>query len=106
MGLFGFGKKKEEQEQNTTCCCGTNEGCNIKVLGGGCRSCHELHENVKAAVANMGLDATVEYITDMEIVMSYGAMSMPVVVLNEEVVSMGKVLKADEVEAILRQKGC
>ena len=41
-------------------------GCNIKVLGGGCKSCHELHENVQKAVANMNLDAEVEYITDME----------------------------------------
>ena len=33
-------------------------------MGGGCKSCHELHENVQKAVANMKLDAEVEYITD------------------------------------------
>lgn len=62
-------------------------GIIIKVLGAGCKSCHEQHENVKKAVANMKLDAEVEYITDMEKVMSYGVMSMPAIVVNEQVVS-------------------
>ena len=84
--------------------CGGN-GCHIKVLGAGCKSCHEQHENVKKAVANMSLDAEVEYITDMEKVMSYGVMSMPAIVVNQQVVSMGKVLKAAQVEELLKL-GC
>ena len=44
----------------------------------------------------------VEYITDMEKVMSYGAMSMPALVVNEQVVSVGKVLKEKEIEAFLK----
>ena len=46
--------------------------------------------------------AAVEYITDMEKVMSYGVMSMPAVVVNEQVVSMGKVLKPSEIEKLLK----
>ena len=80
-------------------------GCNIKVLGGGCKSCHELHENVQKAVANMNLDAEVEYITDMEKVMNYGVMSMPAIAVNEKVVSMGKVLKTAQVEDLLKEFG-
>ena len=53
----------------------------------------------------MGLSAEVEYITDMEKVMSYGVMSMPAVVVNERVVSMGKVLKTADVEKLLRKTG-
>ena len=87
------------------CACGGN-GCHIKVLGAGCKSCHEQHENVKKAVADMNLDAEVEYITDMEKVMSYGVMSMPAIVVNEQVVSMGKVLKAAQVEELLKKLGC
>ena len=122
MGLFGFGKKKEEKK--ISCCCGEStcndsvqvesscccscggSGCNIKVLGAGCKSCHEQYENARKAVADMNLDAEVEYITDMEKVMNYGVMSMPAIVVNEQVVSMGKVLKASQVEELLKKLGC
>lgn len=130
MGLFGFGKIKEAQEpscachapveetkEESCCCCGSNsadaetESCccsgagaplvSIKVLGAGCKSCHEMYENTKEAVKNAGLSVEVEYITDMEKVMGYGVMSMPGLVVNEKVVSMGKVLKAADVEKLL-----
>ena len=51
----------------------------------------------------MGLSIEVEYITDMQKVMEYGVMSMPALVVNEKVVSMGKVLKANEVELFLKK---
>lgn len=107
MGLFGFGKKKEEEKQVPTCCCGDtgSGGSSIKVLGAGCKSCHEQYENAMAAVKAMGLSMEVEYITDMEKVMGYGVMSMPTIVVNEQVVSMGKVLKAADVEKLLRKLG-
>ena len=62
--------------------------------------------NAKAAVESMGLSVEVEYITDMEKVMEYGVMSMPAIVVNDKVVSMGKLLKADDVETLLRKFGC
>ena len=107
MGLFGFGKKKEEEKQVPTCCCGEtgSGGSSIKVLGAGCKSCHEQYENAMAAVKAMGLSMEVEYITDMEKVMGYGVMSMPAIVVNEQVVSMGKVLKVADVEKLLRKLG-
>ena len=46
-----------------------------------------------------------EYITDMEKIMGYGVMSMPAIVVNEKVVSMGKVLKVTEVEKLLHKLG-
>ena len=48
------------------------------------------------------MSVEVEYITDMQQVMAYGVMSMPAIVINEKVVSMGKVLKAEEVKKLLR----
>ena len=89
------------------CCCGdaVDGICCVKVLGAGCKSCHEQYENAKAAVKAMGLPVEVEYITDMEQVMTYGAMSMPAIVVNEKVVSMGRVLKVAEVEKLLRKLG-
>jgi small redox-active disulfide protein 2 len=123
MALFNFGKKKEEEKKAPACCCGSakaqvaksaecccgtsvNGICCVKVLGAGCRACHEQYENAKTAVKALGLDVEVEYITDMEKVMGYGVMSMPAIVVNEKVVSMGKVLKAADVEKLLRKLGC
>lgn len=115
MALFGFGKKKEESKK--ACCCGKNrnnsvvntntdgEIKNIKVLGAGCKSCHQQYEYAKEAVKAMGLSVEVEYITDMEKVMSYGVMSMPAIVVNEKVAAMGKVLKTADVVKILRKSG-
>ena len=135
MGLFGFGKKKEEEKKAPACCCGGSDApaeetsgcccgsapnteasascccapvdgiCCIKVLGAGCKSCHEQYENAKAAVKALGLPVEVEYITDMEKVMAYGVMSMPAIVVNDKVVSMGKVLKAADVEKLLHKLG-
>ena len=121
MSPFGFGKKKEEATIHA-CCCGSAEAktketagcccgapvdgiCCIRVLGAGCRACHEQYENAKAAVKAMGLNIEVEYITDMEKVMGYGVMSMPAIVVNEKVASMGKVLSAAEVEKLIRKLG-
>ena len=134
MALFGFGKKKEEEKKTPACCCGSSNapaeaasGCccgsavqaegsaccgkpagrvsSIKVLGAGCKACHEQYENAKAAVKALGLSVEVEYITDMEKVMGYGVMSMPTIVVNEQVVSMGRVLTAADVEKLLRKPG-
>ena len=124
MALFNFGKKKEEEKKAPACACNcgcpTSEAeeiknaccpeakagiCCIKVLGSGCKNCHALWEASKAAVQNMGLNVDVEYVTDMETIMGYGVMSMPALVVNEKVVSMGKVLKAADVEKLLRKLG-
>ena len=50
---------------------------NIKVLGGGCCKCENLLEAVKVAVAEKGVEAEIEYITDMARIMEYGIMSTP-----------------------------
>ena len=114
MSLF----KKKKEEVNAPACCGTNHSCEetaenetsvccgekvdgvccIKVLGSGCASCHALYDNACKAVKEAGLDMEVEYVTDMERVMSYGVMSMPALVVNEKVVSVGRVLKPEEVK--------
>lgn len=118
MALFGLGKKKDEENNAPCCCCGASEAaevsetccgettdgiCCIKVLGAGCKSCHEQYENAKKAAAEMGLDIEVEYITDMEKVMAYGVMSMPAIVVNENVAAMGKVLKTADVVKLLKK---
>lgn len=63
---------------------------NIKVLGSGCKSCEALLKSVKEAVANKGVNAEVEYITDMEKIMGYGVMSMPALMIDDKIVSAEK----------------
>lgn len=122
MSLFNYGKKNEEKKATTcSCSCGqsanktgenTNECCGktvngiccIKVLGAGCKSCHEMYENTKQAVNNIGLNIEVEYITDMQKIMEYGVMSMPALVINEKVVSQGKVLKETDITKFLNKQ--
>ena len=70
---------------------------NIKVLGGGCCKCENLLEAVKEAVAEKGINAEIEYITDMGKIMEYGIMSTPALMVDNKVVSMGRVLKAKDV---------
>lgn len=122
MGLFGFGKKKEVKASACSCngacetyeaetleefCCdNAKEGlCCIKILGSSCKNCHTLLKNTQAALKNMDISIEPEYVTDMEKVMVYGVMSMPALVVNEKVVSMGKVLKAADVEKLLHKLG-
>ena len=77
--------------------------CCIKVLGSGCKSCRALLEATQKAVHSMGLTIEIEYVTDMEKIMQYGVMSMPALVVNEQVASVGKVLKSKEVETLLKK---
>ncbi|TCI73092.1 thioredoxin family protein [Exiguobacterium sp. SH0S7] len=65
---------------------------NIKILGTGCRNCKTLEQNVVEALRLTGKTATVEKVTDIEKIMSYGIMSTPGLVVNEEIKSVGKVL--------------
>ena len=118
MALFNLFKKKEEKkapacccgstetkvEETASCCCGKPvEGiCCIKVLGAGCKTCHQQYENVKEAVRDLGLSVEVAYITDMEKVMEYGVMVMPAIVVNEKVAVSGKLLSVRDVEKLLR----
>jgi small redox-active disulfide protein 2 len=62
---------------------------NIKVLGGGCKNCERLLKVTKEAVENKEVDAEIEYITDIEKIMSYGIMSTPALVIDEKVVATG-----------------
>ena len=74
---------------------------NIKVLGGGCCKCENLLSAVKEAVAQKGIDAEIEYITGMARIMEYGIMSTPALMVDNKVVSMGRVLKAKDIAKLL-----
>ena len=98
MGLFG--KKKQEAAEKAA---SPSNGTVIKVLGSGCKNCINLAENVKIALTDMKLEATIEKVTDFAEITGYGVMSTPALVVNEKVVSYGKVLKPQEVAKLLEK---
>ena len=65
-------------------------------LGGGCAACHTLMEHTQAAADALGLSVKLEAVTDFAEIAKYGVMSTPALVVNETVVSSGKVLTQDE----------
>lgn len=73
----------------------------IKVLGTGCSNCKALYENVLKVVADSGIDATVIKEEDLIKIMSYNVMSLPGLVIDEKVVSVGRKLSASEVKELL-----
>ena len=74
----------------------------IKVLGPGCNNCKNLEKATREAVANLGLDATIEKVEDYGQIASYGVMSTPALVVDEVVVVSGRVPRASEIQALLQ----
>lgn len=69
----------------------------IKVLGPGCPRCQQTEENVKEAVSEAGLDASIDKITDVMEIATYGVFGTPAVIVDGEVKSVGKVPKKEEI---------
>ena len=73
----------------------------IKILGPGCKNCVNLEKEARAAVQHLGLDATVEKVTDYADIASYGILRTPGLVVDEEVLVSGRVPKSPEIEQLL-----
>ena len=69
----------------------------IKVLGPGCQKCQQTENIVKEAVAEAGIDANVEKVTDAMEIAGYGVFGTPAVVVDGEVKSVGKIPKKQDV---------
>ncbi|WAJ37303.1 thioredoxin family protein [Pseudomonas sp. GOM7] len=75
----------------------------IKILGTGCKKCVTLTENTRAALANLKCEAEIVKVTDIAEIAAMGVMSTPALAIDEQVVSMGKVLSPAELEALLKK---
>lgn len=73
----------------------------IKILGSGCKKCVTLKENTEIALKETGMEAEIFKVMDFKDIMAYGVMTTPALVINEKVVSFGKVLKPKEIIKIL-----
>lgn len=108
-----FEKKKEE----TTSYIGENRdtgglakgahakdgGASVKILGSGCPKCNQLEAATKGALQKLGMDTTIDHVTDFSEIAAYGVMATPALVVDGKVVSYGKVLKTEEIVEILQK---
>lgn len=70
----------------------------IKVIGTGCDKCDKLYENVIQAVEEIGVDVTIEKVEDLMEIVKLGVMASPALMIDGKMISVGKVMKKDEVK--------
>jgi small redox-active disulfide protein 2 len=75
----------------------------IKVLGPGCANCTTLEKRTIEAMNLAGVDADIEKVTDYAVIASYGIMSTPALVIDEQVVVSGRVPKVGELQTLLSE---
>lgn len=75
----------------------------IKILGSGCRNCVALAENTKVALKELGMEAEIVKVTDFADIAAFGVMSTPALVVDEKVLSSGKVLKPKDIIKLLEK---
>ena len=114
MGLFGFGKKEKENKNEVVtgaCACGGKcaisdiEKAKLIVLGACCQRSADSFENVKKAVAELGIQEEVLNIGNDEQIAKYGVMSTPAFVIDSKVVSMGRLITVDMAKKCLTDAG-
>ena len=74
----------------------------IKILGPGCPKCQQTEKAVKEAVAEVGVAADIEKVTDTMKIAGYGVFGTPAVVIDGEVKSVGKIPKKEDVLGWIR----
>ena len=73
------------------------------MLGAGCAKCHALEDATKEVLKELNMNTTIEHVTDFLQISAYGVMTTPALVVNGKVVSYGKVLKKDEIKALIQK---
>ncbi|MFA6542257.1 MAG: thioredoxin family protein [Bacteroidota bacterium] len=73
----------------------------IKVLGSGCMNCKTLEQRAVEAMKKLNIIATVEKVTDVQQIASYGVMRTPGLVVNNKVLSQGRVPTVEQLQELL-----
>lgn len=77
---------------------------NIKIYGSGCAKCVSLSENVNAALAGSDISASVEKVSDIDVIVARGILMTPALEIDGEIVSSGRALSTDEIRKLLPGK--
>lgn len=73
----------------------------VKILGPGCKNCQNLERVTRQALAELGIDAQLETVTDYAAIAGYGVMRTPGLVVDDQVLVSGRVPKVDELRELL-----
>lgn len=73
----------------------------IKILGTGCSKCEKLEKNMKEVLEELGIDATLEKVEELKEIVRYGVMTTPALVIDDKLVSVGKVLSTIDLKKLL-----
>lgn len=73
----------------------------IKILGPGCAKCKTMYNNTLEAVKQLGIDAEVTKVEDIEEMMKYNILTTPVLIIDEEIKVKGKVADVSEIKQLL-----
>jgi len=76
---------------------------NIKILGSGCANCQRLESTTRKVVETLGIEAEIEKVTDYAEIMKYPLLSTPGLVINEKLVSAGRIPSESQIEAWLQE---
>ena len=74
----------------------------IQILGSGCSKCKALAQNTETAVKELGLECTLEKVTDIKEIMKFGVMATPALVIDGQVKTAGKLLNMQEIKGMLK----
>jgi small redox-active disulfide protein 2 len=77
----------------------------VKILGGGCPKCERLEAQTREIVEEMGLKATFTKVKSMNEIMTYDVMTTPALVVDEKVLSDGRIPEKDEIRQWLIELG-
>ncbi|MBT4790472.1 MAG: thioredoxin family protein [Halobacteriovoraceae bacterium] len=74
----------------------------IKILGSGCKNCQRLEDNTKQALTELSCEAKVEKVSEFSEIAKFNVMKTPGLVIDDKVVSFGKVNTVDEIKEFLK----
>lgn len=74
----------------------------VKILGGGCANCQRLEATTRKVIASLGIEAAVEHVTAADDIRKYPILATPGLVINEKLVSAGRIPSEAEIGGWLK----